>query len=74
MHRGKVFKAVTSFPPGNLPIEKQVIEKMLNFSNYQTLGAARNIVQEVHEIWAWSLSCNVVYTEWVVISPYPHHW
>ena len=29
---------------------------MLNFPEYQTLGAARNVAQEVHERWVW---CNV---------------
>ena len=28
---------------------------MLNFPDYRTLGAARNIAQEGHEKWVWSL-------------------
>ena len=39
MHGGEVFEAATSFPPGKLPIKKQVIERMLNFPDYQTLGS-----------------------------------
>ena len=56
MHGGEVFEAATLFPPGELPTKKQVIERMLNFPDYRTLGAARNVAQEVHERWVW---CNV---------------
>ena len=59
MQGGKGFEAATAFLPGKLPIERQVIERMLNFPDYQTLCAARNVAQEVHERWIWSLSCNV---------------
>ena len=53
MHRGEVSEAATSFPPGQLPIKRQVIERMLNFSDYRTLGAAINVGQAVHETWVW---------------------
>ena len=53
------FEATMSFPPQKLPIKRQIIEQMLNFPDYRTLGAARNVAQKVHERWIWSLSCNV---------------
>ena len=59
MHGGEVFHAATLFPPEKLPIKKQIIEQMLNFCDYETLGAAMNAAQEMHERWVWSLSSNV---------------
>ena len=53
MHGGEVFAAATSFPPGKLPIKRQVIERMLYFPDYQTLGVARNVANE-----RW-VCCNV---------------
>ena len=43
MQGGEVFEAATSFPPGKLRIKRQVIERMLNFPDYRTLDAARNV-------------------------------
>ena len=45
---GEIFEAATSFSPGKLPIKRQVIERLLHFSNYRILAAA-NVAQEVHE-------------------------
>ena len=56
MHGEEVFEAATSFPPGKLQKKRQAIERMLNFPNYQTLGAAKNVAQVVHKRWVW---CNV---------------
>ena len=56
---GKVFEAATSFPPGELAAKRHVIERRLNFPEYRTYGAARNVAQEVNKNWVWSLSCNV---------------
>ena len=56
MHGGEVFEAATSFLPKKLPIKRQVIKQMLNFPDYRTLGAARNVAQVVDDRWVW---CNV---------------
>ena len=44
---GEVFEAATLFPAEKLPMKRQVIEQMLNFPDYRTLGAARNVAQVV---------------------------
>ena len=49
MRGGEVFKAAPSFPPEELPTKGQVIERMLNFPDYRTLGAARNVAQVEHQ-------------------------
>ena len=49
MRGGEVFKAAPSFPPGELPTKGQAIERMLNFPDYRTLGAARNVAQVEHQ-------------------------
>ena len=51
MQGGEVFEAATRFLPGKLPIKRQVIEQVLNFPDYRTLGAARNVVQVVYKTW-----------------------
>ena len=48
MHGEEVFEVATLFPLGKLPIKRQVIERMLNFPDFRTLGGARNDVPEVH--------------------------
>ena len=56
MHSCYVFKVAMSFPLGKLPIKRQEIEQILNFSDYQTLDAAIDVAQVLHERWVW---CNV---------------
>ena len=49
MHVGEVFEASTSFPTGKLPMKRQVIERMLNFSDHRTPGAAISVGRAVHK-------------------------
>ena len=56
LYCGEVFKAADSFHPGELPTNRQVIERMLIFSDFRTLSAAREVAHELHDRCVW---CNV---------------
>ena len=51
LHFEEVFKAANSFSPGELPTNRQVIERMLTFLNFGTLSATRKVVHELHDRW-----------------------
>ena len=61
LYFGEIFKAANSFPPGELPTNRQVIEQMLIFPDFRTLSAARKVSHKLHDRWVW---CNV----------YPQHY
>ena len=53
---GEVFEAANSFPSKELPFKK-VIKSMLMLPNSRTLGASREVAQELHYRWVWSNVC-----------------
>ena len=56
LHGGDIFQGSDNFPPGLLPIKRQVIERILNFNHFRKLDAARIVAKELHNRWIW---CNV---------------
>ena len=51
LHCGEVFKTANSFPPGEFPTNRQVIEQMIIFPDFRTLSAAREVAYELHDRW-----------------------
>ena len=51
LHCGEVFKAANSFPLGEFPTNRQVIQRMLIFPDFMTLSSARKVAQKLHHRW-----------------------